>query len=229
MLADLTINGRPRKVIMQANKNAFYYVLDRITGQFISAGAVLAGDVGQGDRSEDRPADGEPGGVLRHRADSDHAGRRRRAQLVADVVQSGGRADLHSDLDQQQLDLRGGNQVRSAAGPDDRHRAADADRRPGRRRRRLAPSRSKDRADEARWWRGIRWRSRCAGGSRAAAASAAAPDDGRQPGVPDRQRRPSDRLQRRQAARSCWSSRPACAAAWGRRSPIGWTASSTWR
>jgi quinohemoprotein ethanol dehydrogenase len=38
MLADLTINGRPRKVIMQANKNAFYYVLDRITGQFISAG-----------------------------------------------------------------------------------------------------------------------------------------------------------------------------------------------
>ncbi|MEO8258772.1 MAG: PQQ-dependent dehydrogenase, methanol/ethanol family [Acidobacteriota bacterium] len=39
MLADLTINGRPRKVIMQANKNAFYYVLDRLTGQFISAGA----------------------------------------------------------------------------------------------------------------------------------------------------------------------------------------------
>jgi quinohemoprotein ethanol dehydrogenase len=38
MLADLTINGRPRKVIMQANKNAFYYVLDRLTGQFISAG-----------------------------------------------------------------------------------------------------------------------------------------------------------------------------------------------
>jgi PQQ-dependent dehydrogenase (methanol/ethanol family) len=38
MLADLTINGRPRKVIMQANKNAFYYVIDRITGQFISAG-----------------------------------------------------------------------------------------------------------------------------------------------------------------------------------------------
>jgi quinohemoprotein ethanol dehydrogenase len=37
MLADLTINGRPRKVIMQANKNAFYYVIDRITGQFISA------------------------------------------------------------------------------------------------------------------------------------------------------------------------------------------------
>jgi quinohemoprotein ethanol dehydrogenase len=37
MLADLTINGRPRKVIMQAPKNGFFYVLDRITGEFISA------------------------------------------------------------------------------------------------------------------------------------------------------------------------------------------------
>ncbi|MEP6962379.1 MAG: PQQ-dependent dehydrogenase, methanol/ethanol family [Acidobacteriota bacterium] len=36
MLADLTINGRPRKVIMQANKNGFYYVIDRVTGEFIS-------------------------------------------------------------------------------------------------------------------------------------------------------------------------------------------------
>ncbi len=37
MLADLTINGRQRRVIMQANKNGFYYVIDRITGAFISA------------------------------------------------------------------------------------------------------------------------------------------------------------------------------------------------
>jgi len=37
ILADLTINGRPRKVLMQANKNAFYYVIDRVSGQFISA------------------------------------------------------------------------------------------------------------------------------------------------------------------------------------------------
>src|SRR5207253_5672588 len=36
-LADLPINGRTRKVIMQANKNGFFYVLDRITGEFISA------------------------------------------------------------------------------------------------------------------------------------------------------------------------------------------------
>jgi quinohemoprotein ethanol dehydrogenase len=37
VLADVMINGRQRKVIMQANKNGFYYVLDRITGAFISA------------------------------------------------------------------------------------------------------------------------------------------------------------------------------------------------
>ncbi len=36
MLADITINGRPRKVLMQANKNGFYYVIDRVTGQFIT-------------------------------------------------------------------------------------------------------------------------------------------------------------------------------------------------
>ena len=37
ILADMTINGRSRKVIMQANKNGFYYVLDRVTGSFVSA------------------------------------------------------------------------------------------------------------------------------------------------------------------------------------------------
>ncbi len=37
MLADLDIDGLWRKVIMQAAKNAFFYVLDRATGAFISA------------------------------------------------------------------------------------------------------------------------------------------------------------------------------------------------
>ena len=37
MLVDLRINGRDRKVVMQANKNGFFYVLDRITGELISA------------------------------------------------------------------------------------------------------------------------------------------------------------------------------------------------
>ena len=37
VLADLEIDGAPRKVVMQANKNAFFYVLDRATGEFLSA------------------------------------------------------------------------------------------------------------------------------------------------------------------------------------------------
>jgi quinohemoprotein ethanol dehydrogenase len=41
ILADLTIDGRTRKVIMQAPKNGFFYVLDRETGEFISAEAYV--------------------------------------------------------------------------------------------------------------------------------------------------------------------------------------------
>jgi len=37
LLADIQISGRTRKVLMQANKGGFFYVLDRITGEFISA------------------------------------------------------------------------------------------------------------------------------------------------------------------------------------------------
>jgi glucose dehydrogenase len=37
ILADIEINQELRKVIMQAPKNGFFYVLDRQTGEFISA------------------------------------------------------------------------------------------------------------------------------------------------------------------------------------------------
>lgn len=40
MLADIRINGRNRRVIMQVNKNGYFYVLDRITGEFISGEPV---------------------------------------------------------------------------------------------------------------------------------------------------------------------------------------------
>ncbi len=43
MLADLPIGGVTHKVIMQASKNGFFYVLDRQTGQFISAKAFING------------------------------------------------------------------------------------------------------------------------------------------------------------------------------------------
>jgi quinohemoprotein ethanol dehydrogenase len=37
ILADLTVDQKPRKVLMQASKNGFFYVLDRLTGALISA------------------------------------------------------------------------------------------------------------------------------------------------------------------------------------------------
>lgn len=40
MLADLRIDGRDRRVIMQVNKNGYFYVLDRTNGQFISGEPV---------------------------------------------------------------------------------------------------------------------------------------------------------------------------------------------
>ncbi len=41
ILADIEIGGEMRKVIMQAPKNGFFYVLDRTDGQFISAEAYV--------------------------------------------------------------------------------------------------------------------------------------------------------------------------------------------
>lgn len=41
ILADIEINDEPRKVIMQAPKNGFFYVLDRTNGDFISAEAYV--------------------------------------------------------------------------------------------------------------------------------------------------------------------------------------------
>jgi quinohemoprotein ethanol dehydrogenase len=41
VLADLEIDGRERQVIMQAPKNGFYYVIDRVTGELISAENIV--------------------------------------------------------------------------------------------------------------------------------------------------------------------------------------------
>ena len=104
MLADLTIKGRPRKVIMQANKNGFYYVIDRVTGQFISAQPFSQVTWAKGIDPKNGPADRESGGATTATdADLDFARRRRRAQLVADVLQSDDGSGVHSDIDGEQL------------------------------------------------------------------------------------------------------------------------------
>jgi quinohemoprotein ethanol dehydrogenase len=43
MFADLEIDGQTRAVIMQASKNGFFYVLDRVTGEFLSGEAFVDG------------------------------------------------------------------------------------------------------------------------------------------------------------------------------------------
>ena len=37
VLADMEWKGKPRRVMLWANRNGFYYVLDRTTGEFLQA------------------------------------------------------------------------------------------------------------------------------------------------------------------------------------------------
>ena len=56
VLADLEIGGRTRKVLMQAPKNGFFYVLDRATGELISAEKLVPINWARGiDMSTGRP------------------------------------------------------------------------------------------------------------------------------------------------------------------------------
>lgn len=55
MLADLTIDGRHRKVLMQAAKNGFFYILDRLTGEFLSATPFVQVNWAQGFDKKGRP------------------------------------------------------------------------------------------------------------------------------------------------------------------------------
>ena len=106
-LADITIAGRPRRVIMQANKNGYFYVIDRITGEFISASPFAPHELVRGDGQEDGPSVHPPARVLRHGAGDDLPGPDRRAQLVADVVQSADRPDVHPVHVRQLVHLHG--------------------------------------------------------------------------------------------------------------------------
>ena len=80
MLVDLPFRGSVRKLLIQANRNAFYYVLDRETGQFLHGKAFCTSDLG------DRPGrPGPPDRKARYRPDAGRRlhlpGRARRNQL----------------------------------------------------------------------------------------------------------------------------------------------------
>jgi quinohemoprotein ethanol dehydrogenase len=55
MLLDLPIDGRVRKVITQAAKNGFFYILDRVTGEFLSAEPFVKVSWALGMTKEGRP------------------------------------------------------------------------------------------------------------------------------------------------------------------------------
>ncbi len=60
VLADLTIGGKARKVLMQAPKNGFFYVLDRATGELISAEPYVTVTWAKGiDKKTGRPIETE--------------------------------------------------------------------------------------------------------------------------------------------------------------------------
>ena len=90
ILADLTIGGQPRKVLMQAPKNGFFYVLDRTTGELISAEPFAPVNWATGvDLKTGRPVE-NPGRALRRDRQAVRSSTprpARRAQLAADVVQ----------------------------------------------------------------------------------------------------------------------------------------------
>src|SRR6516165_7878483 len=55
MLLDLNIKGRMRKVITQAPKNGFFYILDRVTGEFISGTPFVKVNWAKGLNDSGRP------------------------------------------------------------------------------------------------------------------------------------------------------------------------------
>jgi alcohol dehydrogenase (cytochrome c) len=69
LLIDAKIDGKPRKLLAQANRNSFFYVLDRATGQFITGKAIAKETWASGLDAKGRPIlvpdkEPTPAGVL---------------------------------------------------------------------------------------------------------------------------------------------------------------------
>ena len=88
VLADLDWNGAPRKVLMQAPKNGFFYVLDRATGELLSAEKFVRVNWASHVDREDRAARGDAGGQLRRAPALGAAVTERRTPLAPDVVRA---------------------------------------------------------------------------------------------------------------------------------------------
>ena len=106
MLADLTIDGRPRKVAMQAPKNGFFYVSIAPTESSsrqapfsrccLRATRRRVRPAGLHGRRRDRPAYRERRSAIQEPGCAHTSGPRRRTQLAPDVLQSADRACVPS-------------------------------------------------------------------------------------------------------------------------------------
>ena len=96
-LIDANWQGRPRKLLVQANRNGFFYVLDRVDGKFLFGTKYVKNVTwATGLTAEGRPHSRAGHGALARRP-SRLSVARRRVELVLDVVQSGDRALLRAD------------------------------------------------------------------------------------------------------------------------------------
>ena len=98
VLVDANWQGQPRKLMLHANRNGFFYVFDRTRRQAAACQTVRQEpDVGQRHRRR-RPADqaAQPGAVAGGHEGVPVAGRR--DQLVLAVVQPRDRPLLHADV-----------------------------------------------------------------------------------------------------------------------------------
>jgi alcohol dehydrogenase (cytochrome c) len=55
VLIDSTVAGKPRKLVAMANRNGFYYVLDRVTGEFVAGAPYIAQNWAKGLDEKGRP------------------------------------------------------------------------------------------------------------------------------------------------------------------------------
>ncbi len=85
VLADISWKGQPRKAMLWANRNGFFYVLDRRTGEFLQATPIAKQNWNAGFDNGTADSHAELDGVARRRADL--SGQPGRDQLVQSVVQ----------------------------------------------------------------------------------------------------------------------------------------------
>ena len=97
VLADIVWQGRPRKVVLWANRNGFWYVLDRATGEFLS-GRPFAKVTWTESLDPTRPPHERREALCRRHGRVPAS--RRRHELVFAVVQPPHRAVLRAGLDQ---------------------------------------------------------------------------------------------------------------------------------